>query len=130
MRFTKGKVEDEIVSHLGEGAEVTGEVSFTKGMRISGILKGKINSDAFLEIGPGGKVEAEVRIRKISINGEFRGVIRASDRVEIHKDGKVFGDIYSQCLIIEAGAFFEGRCNMGDSQKTVLKKEDTDLFKS
>ena len=130
MRFTKGKVEDEIVSHLGEGAEITGEVSFAKGMRVNGVIKGKVVSDAFLEIGPGGKVEAEINIRKISINGEFRGIIRASDRVEIHKDGKVFGDIYSQCLIIEAGAFFEGRCNMGDSPKTVLKKEDTDLFKS
>ena len=129
MRFTKGENTTDIVSHLGEGTEVTGDISFTNGMRVNGIIKGKVRSEAMLEIGPSGKVDAEVSIRKISINGEFRGVIRASDRVEIHKDGKVFGDIYSPCLIIEAGAVFEGRCNMGDGPKTVVQKEDSPLPK-
>jgi len=115
MRLKKGSAEGEILSILGEGAEMTGEISFTSGMRINGIIKGKIKSDAILEIGPSGKVDAEVNIRKIVINGEFRGVVKASDRVEIHRQGKVFGDIYSPCLIIEAGALFEGRCNMSDA---------------
>ena len=123
MQFMKGKAGDEIVSFLGEGTEITGEVSFTNRLRVNGALKGKLRSDATLEIGPGGKVDAEVNIRRISISGEFRGVIRASDRVEICKDGKVFGDIYSPCLIIEAGALFEGRCNMSDSKQI---KEDGD----
>jgi cytoskeletal protein CcmA (bactofilin family) len=117
MRFMKGKAEDEIVSHIGKGAEISGEISFTNGMRINGVIKGKVRSEAILEIGPGGKVDAEVNVRKISINGEFHGIIHASDRVVIHKDGKVFGDIFSSCLIIEAGALFEGRCNMSDSRK-------------
>jgi len=117
MRFIKGKPENEIVSLLGEGAEMTGEISFTSGLRVNGLIKGKVRSEATLEIGPKGRVEAEVNIRRISINGEFHGVIRASDRVEIFKDGRVFGDIYSPCLIIEAGALFEGRCNMSDGTK-------------
>jgi cytoskeletal protein CcmA (bactofilin family) len=115
MRLKKGNAEGEILSILGEGAEMTGEISFTSGLRINGIVKGKIKSDAILEIGPSGQVDAEVNIRKIVINGEFRGVVKASDRVEIHKEGKVFGDIYSPCLIIEAGALFEGRCNMSEA---------------
>jgi cytoskeletal protein CcmA (bactofilin family) len=112
MQFKKGKAEDEIVSHLGEGTELTGDISFTKGLRVDGAIKGKVRSDAILEIGPAGKVDAEIDVRKILIRGEFRGAIRASERVEILKDGKVFGDIFSPCLIIEAGALFEGRCNM------------------
>jgi cytoskeletal protein CcmA (bactofilin family) len=129
MRFNKGKAANEIVSHIGKGAEVTGEVSFANEMRVDGVIKGKVNSEAVLEIGPGGKIEAEVNIRKISINGEFHGIIRASDRVEIHKDGKVFGEIFTPCLIIEAGAIFEGRCNMGNSQNSASKKEDLALHK-
>ena len=122
MRLEKGKAEDEILSILGEGLEMTGEVSFTSGVRVSGVINGKIRSEAFLEIGPGGKVDAEITIRKILINGEFRGVIHASDRVEIHKDGKAYGDIYTPCLIIEAGAVFEGRCNMSDAIKSPAKE--------
>jgi len=123
MQFKKGKAEDEILSHLGKGTELTGDLSFISGLRVDGIVKGKVRSEAILEIGPAGKVDAEIQVRRILIRGEFRGAIHASDRVEILKDGKVFGDIYSPCLIIEAGALFEGRCNMID-QKTQTKKEE------
>jgi cytoskeletal protein CcmA (bactofilin family) len=118
MLFKKGNSKNEIISLLGKGAEMTGEISFTNGLRVEGTVKGKVRSEATLEIGPEGKVDAEINIRRISINGEFHGVIHASDRVEIHKDGKVFGDIYSPCLIIESGAIFDGRCNMSNEKKT------------
>lgn len=121
MRFMRGKSTDEIMSHLGQGAELVGEFSFATGVEINCIVKGKVRAEAILEIGPTGKIDAEVTVRKISIRGEFHGIIRASDRVEIHKEGKVHGEIYSPCLIIEAGAVFEGRCNMNDSLK--LPKE-------
>ncbi len=117
MQFMKGKSENEIVSHLGQGTELNGELSFTHGLRVDGVVKGKVKSEAVLEIGPAGKVDAEIEVRKILIRGEFRGAIHAADRVEILKDGKVFGDIYSPCLIIEAGAIFEGRCNMLEQAK-------------
>jgi len=130
MRF-KEKPQDEILSVLGEGVEVSGEISFTHGLRVEGCIKGKIRSEAFLTIGPKGRIDAEISIRRISINGEFRGIIHASDRIEIHKDGKVYGDVYTPCLIIEAGALFEGKCNMSDKkgpkveEGTVLKAVDT-----
>ncbi|MBN1570000.1 MAG: polymer-forming cytoskeletal protein [Acidobacteria bacterium] len=123
MLFKKKEPRDEIVSLLGKGAEMTGEITFTNGLRVEGIIKGKVRSEAILEIGPGGKVDAEVNIRRISINGEFHGVIHASDRVEIHKDGKVFGDVFSPCLIIEAGAIFDGHCNMSNEKKSNAKDE-------
>ncbi len=126
MQFMKGKAKDEIISHLGEGTEFSGELSFVNAMRVSGVIKGKIRSEATLEVRPGGKIDAEASVRRILISGEFRGTIRASERVEICKDGKVFGDIYSPCLIIEAGAIFEGRCNMSD-QKSYITDEKTYL---
>ncbi len=125
MQFKKGRAEDEIVSHLGEGTELTGDISFTKGLRVDGLVKGKVRSDAILEIGPAGKVDAEINVRRILIRGEFRGAIRASERVEILKDGKVFGDIFSPCLIIEAGALFDGRCNMLNQTAEAKKGDST-----
>jgi len=115
MKFKK-EVPDEILSLLGEGVEMVGEISFTHGLRVDGVVRGKIRSEASLVIGPNGKVEAEVAIRRVSINGEFRGTIHASDRVEIHKEGKVFGEIFTPCLIIEAGALFDGKCNMSEGK--------------
>ena len=122
MQFKKGKEADEIVSVLGEGTEISGEVSLTSGLRVEGVVKGKVRSDTVLVVGTPGKMEADVNVRRISIEGEFRGTIRASERVEIHKDGKVFGEIYSPCLIIEAGALFEGRCNMSEGKDANAKE--------
>ena len=128
MGIGKSKANNEIVSLLGKGTEVSGEVTFSSGMRVDGSIKGKVHSEASLIIGASGKIDAEIDVRSVSINGEFRGCIRAADRVEIHKAGKVFGDIYSPCLIIEAGATFEGRCNMGETdvsdQKGVPSNDD------
>jgi cytoskeletal protein CcmA (bactofilin family) len=130
MPFMKRKTTDNIVSLLGKGAEMTGEIAFTNGLRVEGVIKGKVRSEATLVIGPGGLVDAEVSVRRISINGEFHGVIHAADRVEIHKDGKVVGDIFSPCLIIEAGAIFDGRCNMSDEKKPALLKNDAPAVKA
>jgi cytoskeletal protein CcmA (bactofilin family) len=124
MPFMRKKTADNIVSLLGKGAEMNGEIAFTNGLRVEGIIKGKVRSEATLEIGPGGLVDAEVRVRRIGISGEFHGVIYAADRVEIHKDGKVYGDIFSPCLIIEAGAVFDGRCNMSDEKKPSVQSND------
>jgi len=115
MKFKKEE-QDEMTSLLGEGVEFVGDLSFTFGLRVDGVVKGKVRSESILIIGPKGKVEAEVSIKRISIDGEFHGVIYATDRVEIHKDGKVYGDINTPCLIIEAGALFEGKCNMSDQK--------------
>ena len=125
MGFMHGKSATGVSSQLSEGVELSGEFYFSKGVRISGVVKGKIRSDASLEIGPTGRVEAEAEVRRISIQGEFSGTIRASERVEIHKEGKVRGEIFSPCLIIESGAFFDGHCNMGESaaQQAPVKKE-------
>jgi cytoskeletal protein CcmA (bactofilin family) len=113
MKFKKDE-QDEMSSLLGEGVEFVGDLSFSMGLRVDGVVKGKVRSESMLIIGSKGRVEAEVSIKRIAINGEFHGVIYASDRVEIYKDGKVYGDIYTPCLIIEAGALFEGKCNMSD----------------
>ena len=114
MGFMQGKSVNEVGSQLGEGVELSGDFYFAKGVRIGGVVKGKIRAEASLEIGPAGRIEADIEVRRISIHGEFQGTIRASERVEIHKEGKVRGEIFSPCLIIEAGAFFDGHCNMGE----------------
>ena len=115
MKFKK-QTSDEIASLLGEGVEISGEISFSHGLRVDGNVKGKVRSEATLVIGVTGKVEAEVSVRRVAITGEFHGVIHASERIEIHKDGKVYGDLFTPCLIIEAGALFEGKCNMSDQK--------------
>ena len=110
MKFTKES--SEVMSLLGEGVELVGELTIANSLRVEGVVRGKLISDGTLQIGSKGRVDAEIESRRVSINGEFHGVIRATERVEIQREGRVFGDLYTPCLIIEAGALFEGKCNM------------------
>jgi cytoskeletal protein CcmA (bactofilin family) len=56
------------------------------------------------------------------VSGEIRGNIVASDRIEIHAPGKVFGNIQAPTVIIDEGVVFEGNCRMHPTKGTDEKK--------
>lgn len=93
------------------GCHIKGEVSFRDELRIFGQVTGSVVSDGELSIGEQGLVDGEIKVRKVVIEGEVRGVLQC-EQVEIHSNGKVTADIYTPSLTIQEGAFFEGRCFM------------------
>jgi len=88
-----------------------GDLSFKGSFRIDGNFKGKIDSDSMLIIGDTGNVEAEIKIGYVIINGEFKGNIQASEKVEIHEHGRVTGTINSPKMQVEDGAYLEVTCH-------------------
>jgi cytoskeletal protein CcmA (bactofilin family) len=106
--------EQKITGFFDKDTEFKGELSFKGSFRIDGFFKGTIVSDSMLVIGEQGKVEADVKVGYIVINGEVRGTIRAEDKVEIHSRGRVFGSIISPKLIVDEGAYLEANCQAGE----------------
>jgi len=88
-----------------------GDLSFKGSFRIDGNFKGKIDSESMLIIGDTGNVEAEIKIGYVIINGEFKGNIQASEKVEIHEHGRVTGTINSPKMQVEDGAYLEVTCH-------------------
>jgi cytoskeletal protein CcmA (bactofilin family) len=98
---------------LGEGTEIKGEVSFSDILRVDGGISGKVKSDSgTLLVGERGYIKASVEAANISVSGTIEGTVTVKNKVEIHPTGKVFGDVYTQALIIEHGAVFDGKCHM------------------
>ena len=104
---------------LGENTEFEGELKFHGTIRIDGHFKGDISAVGTLIIGKSGKVEANVHVSSIVLNGELHGNILADERVEIHAPGKVYGDIKAPVVVIHEGVLFEGNCQ-------TLQGEDID----
>jgi cytoskeletal protein CcmA (bactofilin family) len=102
--------EHKITGYFDDGSEFDGTLKFRGSFRIDGFFKGRIESEAMLVIGDKGKVDAEIVVSHIVINGEVRGVIKASERVEINSLGRVYGTIMTPKLIIEEGAYLEAAC--------------------
>ncbi|MBN2206222.1 MAG: polymer-forming cytoskeletal protein [Candidatus Aminicenantes bacterium] len=106
--------ENKITGFFDKDTEIRGELNFKGAFRIDGRLNGKINSDATLIVGDKGKVEAEIHVAHIIINGEVKGTIQAKDKVEIHGQGRVIGTIVTPKLVVEEGAYLEANCQTTD----------------
>jgi cytoskeletal protein CcmA (bactofilin family) len=98
---------------LDRGSHLHGELSFEETFRIDGKFDGKIRSGSELILGETADVEAEVEVGSVSINGTFRGTIRASERIDLLPRARAFADLTTPILKIEEGARFEGSCQMG-----------------
>jgi cytoskeletal protein CcmA (bactofilin family) len=97
-------------------SEFTGDLVFKGSFRIEGHFKGTIKSDSLLVVGERGKVEADIKVGQLVINGEIRGQLQATDRVEIHSKGRVFGSVTTPRLVVEEGAFLEATCQTQPAQ--------------
>src|SRR5688500_516414 len=113
----KGKSGD-LNGFLDRGATFKGEMEFEDTMRIDGRFNGKIHSKNELIVGESAHIEGDIHVGRIAISGTVVGKIIADQRVEIHRNGKVYSDIETPALIIEEGAIFQGNCVMGDKSKS------------
>jgi cytoskeletal protein CcmA (bactofilin family) len=111
------KKSGELNGFLDRGAAFKGELEFEDTMRIDGRFNGKIVSKNELIVGESATIEGDVHVGRVAISGTVIGKIVADQRVEIHRNGKVYCDIDTPALVIEEGAIFQGNCTMGDGKK-------------
>ena len=116
----------EINTLLGRGSEFEGKLTFEGTVRIDGTLKGEVFSDDVLIVGEGARVEAEIDVGEIIIQGMVVGNIRAKRSIEILTPGRVKGDLNTPSLQIDKGVIFEGRCfmeGMADKAMAPVKRQ-------
>ena len=107
----------ELNGFLDRGAVFKGELEFEDTMRIDGRFNGKIISKNELIVGESAHVEGDIHVGRIAISGTVIGKIVADQKVEIHRNGKVYSDIDTPALIVEEGAVFQGNCVMSDKKQ-------------
>ena len=112
----KGK-SGELNGFLDRGAVFKGEMEFEDTMRIDGKFNGRINSKNELIVGESAHIEGDLHVGRIAISGTVVGKIVATQRVEIHRNGKVYCDVDTPALVIEEGAIFQGNCVMGEKDR-------------
>jgi cytoskeletal protein CcmA (bactofilin family) len=97
------------VAHIGKSVIIKGELSGSEDLYLDGEVEGNIDlHDHNLVIGPNGKVRANVAAREVIVHGKVDGNITGVDKVELKKSAVLAGDISTQRIVIEDGAFFKG----------------------
>jgi cytoskeletal protein CcmA (bactofilin family) len=109
------------VAHIGKSVLVKGELSGSEDLYLDGEVEGSIDLRGHsLTIGPNGRVRANVNARDVVVHGKVEGNLRAAERIELKKSAILVGDIFTQRIVIEDGAFFKGGI---DIQKPETKTE-------
>ncbi len=101
------------VALIGKSVVIKGELSGSEDLYIDGQVEGSIELQGNnLTIGSNGQVKANVNAKGVVVQGKLEGNIKAADRAELRKSAVIIGDIATQRLAIEDGAYFKGRVDI------------------
>jgi cytoskeletal protein CcmA (bactofilin family) len=112
----KGKKEKQkgskIDTLIGQHTEVRGDVIFSGGLHVDGIIKGNVVGDeengSVLSLSERGLIEGEVKVPNIVLNGSVVGDVFAGNHIELAPNGRVTGNVYYHLIEMKRGAEVNG----------------------
>ncbi|MBZ5630387.1 MAG: polymer-forming cytoskeletal protein [Acidobacteriia bacterium] len=109
------------IAHIGKSVVVKGELSGSEDLYLDGEVEGSVELRGHnLTIGPHGRVRAHIRARDVVVHGKIDGNVTA-DRVELKKSAIQVGNIVTQRVIVEDGAYFKGSIDIQREEKAEAK---------
>ncbi len=121
------KAKSTIDSLIGVSASIKGDVHFKGGLRIDGHIKGNViaesGTSSMLVISESAKVEGEVRVAHLVVNGEISGNVYSSELLELQPKTRITGDVHYKALEMHSGAVVSGKLthDQGISAPSALK---------
>ena len=94
------------------GTLIKGEIIFDNELFVMGEVEGDLNSDsdlAKLIVSKTGKVQGEIRVPNVVVNGTILGNVFASGNLEITETARIFGDLHYSTIEIQGGSLITGR---------------------
>lgn len=102
-----------IKANIGESIVIVGDVSGKEDLLINGSIEGDINfRESNIVVGEKGRINANVTAKNISVEGDVKGELRASEQITIESCGRVIGDICAPRVVLDDGCQFKGSVDM------------------
>ena len=116
------KPQNRIDCLIGAGTQIKGDMTFDGGLRVDGRVHGNVISvegkPGTLVLSEAARIEGEIRVSHVVINGTVVGPVHAADYVELQSKANVTGDVYYRTLEMHLGAVVQGRLVYQDDTKT------------
>ena len=114
MFFKKSiRAQNKIDTLIGAETRIDGDISFTGGLRIDGSIVGNVTeaseSQATLVLSEHGRIEGEINVSQVMLNGSVIGPVRATQFVELQSKAVITGDVYYKTLEMHTGAVVDGK---------------------
>jgi cytoskeletal protein CcmA (bactofilin family) len=105
---------------IGAGTSVRGDIVFTGGLRVDGRVEGNVatvdGQAGTLVISEQARIDGEIRVSHIVVNGTVNGPVTASDYLELQPKARLTGDVSYKTLEMHVGAVIQGRLNHGQAE--------------
>ena len=117
---------------VGVNAEFTGNIMFSQNLKISGTVKGNIDSnddnDAQVLIDQSGVVEGDLTAPIVILKGEVNGNVHSTNKIVIDASALITGNVYYDILEMHGGATVNGSLirNMGKTAGLLEKTNEND----
>ena len=90
---------------VGKAVKIVGQIYSKEDLYVDGEIEGTVEAlEHKLTIGPHGIMHAGIKAREVVALGNIAGNVEASEKIEIHKEAKLVGDIRTSRIIIEEGS--------------------------
>jgi cytoskeletal protein CcmA (bactofilin family) len=97
---------------IGQQTRIEGDIHFTGGLHIDGMIKGNLiaeaGSSSVLTVSEHGRIEGDVRVPTVILNGTVSGDVRSDERIELAARAEVNGDVYYNLIEMAMGAAVNG----------------------
>jgi cytoskeletal protein CcmA (bactofilin family) len=109
------------MTRIGPSFVISGELQSSEDTVIEGRVNGHVQiKDAPLTITSRGAVRADVRAVRVLVQGQLKGSISASERIELAASAQVEGALSANQVVITEGARFDGGIDM--QRRTIESK--------
>jgi cytoskeletal protein CcmA (bactofilin family) len=121
------KPQNRIDSLIGTTTRIEGNVIFSGGLRVDGMIRGNVSAVAdqpgTLAVSADARIDGEVQASHIVVNGTINGPVHATEFLELQSHCRVKGDVQYNVLEMHLGAIVEGRLahTSGESKPVELK---------
>ena len=128
------KDNNTIDSLIGISTKIEGNLYFKGGLRIDGQVKGNVIAESeqssMLVISEHARVEGEVRVAHLVVNGEITGPVHSYELLELQPKALITGDVYYKALEMHGGALVSGQLTHDQVSEPVLKLESSNIGKA
>ena len=106
---------DGVISILGPGVSVVGDLETPGSIRVEGSVTGSIRARKAVVVGRDGVVDGEIDTADAIIAGSVVGTLKVSSRLELQASARVEGTIRAASIKVEEGATLNGDLGMADT---------------
>ncbi|VAX10335.1 Integral membrane protein CcmA involved in cell shape determination [hydrothermal vent metagenome] len=126
----KPKQTAQIDSLIGQNTEIHGDVLFSGGLHVDGVVKGSVvaeqGNDSLLTLSERGTIEGEVKVPNVVINGKVIGDVYALAHIELAAEARINGNVYYSLIEMAMGAEVNGNLvHKIDDSVVPLKSSNT-----